>query len=307
MTSIYYDPTESKDNTRLDATVVSAGSPLVGLERLTGADLLITPLSEPKLEYPKVSQKEFGDIFYCARNWGNSSEFMSPADTAKQLSLPLPKVIQVIKFLDNLRTHIDAGCLVQRKTGRDLASSVPNLSSILIRMQEWTDRPWLVFIGHIHEDAKTGNAVIDGQASGFGYHAVLGAIDAWQRRGGYYMPLTKDRDFIWWINNTLNRLRSKESDVMLNVRTAQQKLLAAEKWHNLLAMFPGVGAVGAQAIAQQFGSFAESVCFLSDPLSIQAYGNKIVRESVLKNLQAGLFKDYQLIAIKKDEESRNGE
>lgn len=301
MTSIYFDPTEAKENTRLDPAIISAGAPLTGLERLTGADLLITPLSEPKLEYPvAVNMKEFDAIkLHC----GNES----PAEIAKRESLPLPKIIQVTRFIKNLRKHIEAGCLVQRKTGRDLASSVPNLSSILIRMQEWTDRPWLVFIGHVHEDAKTGNAVIDGQVTGFNYHAVLGAIDAWQRRGGYYMPLTKDRDFIWWVNNTLNRLRSNEPDIMLNVRAAQQKLLAAEAWQNLLAMFPGVGAVGAQAISDVFKNFPNAVSFLSDPESIKymrenAWGDKskMVKESVLRNLQQGIFRDYQLVAIAKE-------
>lgn len=300
MTSIYYDPTEAKENTRLDPAIINAGSSLTGLERLTGADLLITPLSEPKLEYPSVSMKEFDAIkLHCGHE--------SPAEIAKRESLPLPKVIQVTRFIENLRKHIEAGCLVQRKTGRDLASSVPNLSSILIRMLEWTDRPWLVFIGHVHEDAKTGNAVIDGQTTGFNYHAVLGAIDAWQRRGGYYMPLTKDRDFIWWVNNTLNRLRSNEPDIMLNVRAAQQKLLAAEKWQNLLSEFPGVGAVGAQAISGVFKNFPNSVAFLSDPESIKymrenAWGDKskMVKEGVLRNLQQGIFKDYQLVAIAKE-------
>jgi len=44
---IFYDPTEAREKTKLPANVIAAGVEMPGLEKFTGADLLLSPLSIP--------------------------------------------------------------------------------------------------------------------------------------------------------------------------------------------------------------------------------------------------------------------
>lgn len=50
MTRLWYDATESRAGSLLPANVISFGVRLVGLEELTGADFVLSPLAEPTVE-----------------------------------------------------------------------------------------------------------------------------------------------------------------------------------------------------------------------------------------------------------------
>jgi len=106
---IYYDPSEDSFKSRLPQEVRRRGRALKDLERVTGADLLLT----------------------------SSEEQMTLA--------PLCTVPGRLA----LRRLTERGLLVQRKSGLDLIQSIPRLDDILARMLEWTEQPWLLVTGQI--------------------------------------------------------------------------------------------------------------------------------------------------------------
>jgi hypothetical protein len=112
---IFYDPTENRDNTLLDRGVLQAGRELPGLEKMTGADLLI---SRGKLDLQSVTS-----------------------------DMPPP-----MQF--SFKKACREGALVQRKSGLDLLSSLSKLNKILYRMLQWTDEPWLVSTGVVDRNGE---------------------------------------------------------------------------------------------------------------------------------------------------------
>jgi len=101
---IYVDPTETRDNTRLPAALVSEAKDLPGLESMTGADILITPHDDH----------------------------------------PLTELKDILPHHKSLQFHCNDGILIQRKSGQDLLGSIDDLVEIEWRMQEWSDNPWLL-------------------------------------------------------------------------------------------------------------------------------------------------------------------
>jgi hypothetical protein len=222
--TIYYDPTESRAHTRLPQEIIESGRPLPRLEETTGADLLLSPLSTPVL---------------------------------KEITDTLPNQIAFKK-------HCNAGMLVQRKSGRDLTSSIPNLPSILMRMLAWTDKPWLLTTGNVL-CSKSGKAVIDGYETNFGYNALIGALDSWQCRGGYVSTLCRDSLIPAWTNNWLEKLKylTDNPDTPVFHRMPLQTLSNTD-WAYTLITFPNIGPTRARQIQQFTGKLAWALTYLSD-------------------------------------------
>jgi ERCC4-type nuclease len=260
--TIFIDPTESRDNTRLPQAIIESSQVLPGLESLTGADLLISPLSEPVI-------KSISD------------------------PMTLPQKLAMDK-------HIKSGLLVQRKSGRDLTGSIPKLDDILYRMQQWTHRAWLLIIADIKCDHDS-QCIIDGWESGYTWTAVDGALSWWQLRGGMLSILSKDILVAPWVNGWLERLKRIETERFHQVRHIQQNLLASD-WKDTLMTFPGIGPEKALALADANGSLAWSLCYLSDEespgiLKIPGIGPETIR---LARKRLGLNEGYVLSPVYKD-------
>ncbi len=226
---IFLDPTETRDNTRLPQSVIDAGQELPGLERLTGADFLISPLSEPSI---------------------------------KLISEPIlmPQKLAIVK-------HINAGLLVQRKSGRDLTGSITKLDSILHRMLEWTRRPWLLVIADLNCD-RDGQCIVDDHESGFSWNAVDGALCYWQLRGGMLTILKRDSLVAGWVNGWLARLEKLQTEKYHQVNRVQQILLSPD-WKQTLETFPGIGPDTARSLAESQSTLANCISYLSDEQSIE--------------------------------------
>lgn len=106
---IAHDPTEQRENSLLPLSVLSVSQSCQHLEKYTGADLLISPLSAPVL---KVCDES------------------------------MPSRIA-------LQKHLQVGLLVQRKSGRDFTSSIPRLAEILERMMKMCSRSWLLIVADL--------------------------------------------------------------------------------------------------------------------------------------------------------------
>lgn len=222
---LYCDPSETRENTRLPQSILDAATEVPGLENATGADILISLVKMPRLT--KVTDDEFSQNL--------------------------------------LRRHCESGLLIQRKTGRDLTSSITKFPDILQRMLLWTPRPWLLGIADIKVD-RDGQAIIDGAESGFTYAALDGALSYWQLRGGYVTILPNERLMAGWVNGWLKRLEQiKETPMYAIFRPPQQAVISMPRWMETLATFPLIGHERAQAVAEYAGTLWAAIDFLTDP------------------------------------------
>ena len=233
---LYYDPTESRSGTRLPDTVIRSGVALPGLEKATGADFIISPLSEPKLT---------------------------------EITASRPSQI-------GLRKHTEAGLLVQRKSGLDLISSIPDLSNILAKMLDWTMYPWLLVAGE-YKINKQGKVIAGERETEWGYNSLLGALEDWQLRGGYYTILCKDSLIGPWVARWHDKVDvfKDQSDKIILPRKPTQTITVSNSngddmpWRATLASFPGIGIETATAVANYCGTLADSLVFLSDQNNIR--------------------------------------
>jgi len=149
---IYFDSTEAREDSKLAQSVINAGKGIQGLEAATGADILISPINDREL----------------------------PADVRKP-----PGRILIRKF-------IKGGFLIQRKSGGDYLSSIPNLDSILHRMKQWDEAiPWLLVTGVFRD--HHGKVRANEHSTDWNWASAQGAKDAWQLRGGMLHEETTDK------------------------------------------------------------------------------------------------------------------
>jgi ERCC4-type nuclease len=94
---IFVEPSEIRSGTRLPDNVIAHAVVLKDLEKLTGADLILSPLDRPTLK----------ELTQC------------------------PASIQALKM------HCGKGILIQRKSGTDLIGSISHLPEIQYRIQAW--------------------------------------------------------------------------------------------------------------------------------------------------------------------------
>jgi len=154
---IGYDPTESRSGTRLPDAVIQVGTEIQGLEPATGADLIISAVSIPT-------------------------------------SIPDPIPVPCKRALEYAARQ--GAVLVQRKSGGDFLSSIPDLGGILHRMNEWAPMGrWLLVtrLGEAMEDSAN-------RGTGWSPESIAGAILRWKLRGGNVEILPTDDDIPQWIS-----------------------------------------------------------------------------------------------------------
>lgn len=169
---ILFDPTERRN---LPSDIVACGIEVNGLEAALGCDFVVTNSKVP----------------------------------------PTEKTIKI---------HANKGVSVQRKDIGDLVSSLQEqdgrLFRQLIRMNLSCSYPMLLIIGDLKAkkgiDEKTGElkhyAVVDGRETLINYFAVVGAIEAWQRRGGFVSWISRDTLLLDWCNMQLRLLQKRDEN-----------------------------------------------------------------------------------------------
>lgn len=211
---------------------------LVGLEHHTGADLLITTQDIDLTNLPD----------------------------------PLPTPIAL-----TLKKLINHGLLVQVKIGRDFTSSIPELSSILYRMLQWSKRPWLLIAADVKKD-RDSNAVIDGQCVDFSWNEIQGSLDWWQLRGGMVNPFQmRTHDIYQWCLDWIPRLRKLEDEhIHFVTRPTNQLIFPSDGRADILSRlmspsFSGSGVKTALKLLTETGSLLDALCYLSDPDNCETY------------------------------------
>lgn len=238
---IAIDVTEASKGSRLPTAVVDAAQVVNGLEALTGADLLISPLSKPKLP---------------------------------------DRLTEAIPHRKLLAIHTRAGILVQRKDGMDLLSSLSNLCTIEKRMLDWCGPigPWLLIAGQFAQ-RKDGRLCLNGfeVITRHSYKAVKAALDWWQLRGGHVTELSGARLITSWVNHwhesMLTQLNTELERVVVNRLPAQALKRPESDWWVPLAIVPTIGEVKAQVLAQWLPeskrTLAQAIVYLCDERNVQ--------------------------------------
>ena len=166
---IYYDQSEGREGTRLPENVIEAGIRVVGLERMTGADLLVTREDSPSL----------------------------PA-----------KLVDLVPHRIALGNACKGGLLVSRATGGDAAGHITDLGAILVRMQEWSDLFAHMVVGSIWR-GQGEELVVDGVVTGYSYNSFAGSLISFQADGGIVGMVPDDGCVLPWLEGWGKRLGEK--------------------------------------------------------------------------------------------------
>lgn len=224
---LYIDFTEARKGTRLPESIINRSCTLWGFEHLTGADLLLSPFEDK-----------------------------CPALPEKLTDCQPHKII--------LRKYCEGGLLIQRKSGGDLLSSVTKLDEIMVRMSEW-GTPWLVTTGSF-TCGKYGKVKLGNKQTGFGYSALVGALDYWVLRGGGLTMLSGDDQLDAWLKGMATRLGKikHEQHKIVIANRHKQSVGSIEPGDrsaivNTFTSFPGIGPIMALEIAGHFGTLGEAV------------------------------------------------
>lgn len=188
---------------------------------------------------------------------------LSPLDT------PLTTVDERLTSQVRLRRHSQSGVLVQRKSGRDFVNSLDKLAGIQCKMEAW-GLAWLLVTGRFECDGHD-KCKVNGRSTGYSYWATVGALDAWQLRGGGVTVLSSDGQVEKWLALLLQKVQEcYQGEKALAIRPVKQMFHDAEEPEILQAMqtlstLPGVGIVTALSIARATGGLRASLELLSEP------------------------------------------
>lgn len=234
---LYYDHTEGRKYSLLPESIRDLGKQITGLERLTGADLLITPLGYPELP-----------------------------PTLKSSRPHRSKLLQLCQV----------GALIQRATGRDMFQHIKNADSIIARMQEWESISVLVSAGNYGRD-KNGFATLKGRSSKWRYSSLQGMILSWQAAGGIYVPLCHGGAMFEWVKGfgewLTRRYNEPEKEIMVSLKAVRPIVPLKEKRKEdgypigravqLLASLRGIGEKHALTLLETFGTAGVALSILS--------------------------------------------
>lgn len=212
---IGYDPTECREGTRLPEAICKAAREIVGLEERTGADLIV------------------------------SSDRLIDLDVRE----------------DNVFTHaaletmLVHGVLIQRKTGSDFLSSIPDLLDIHRRMREWASPERCVLLITDLVVNSSGRAIADGRPTGWTLESIQGKLDWWCLRGGWYKILPTIEEIGAWLTTILAALgkMKEEPEIATSAVHPLQKLVdEPDNWVTTGQMFPrGVGRAKRESLARE--------------------------------------------------------
>jgi len=144
------------------------------------------------------------------------------------------------------------GILIQRKSGTDLANSIPGLKVILARMLDACPRCYLAPVGHF-ERGHDGKLLVDGRSTGWDYNAYLGAFESWSFHGGHVLSpfAASEVEFVERLVTLDKRLADSMTEALALTKPTEE--LAQHPKAPLirtLLTFPGVGEALAVALVE---------------------------------------------------------
>jgi hypothetical protein len=201
-----------------------------------------------------------------------------------------------------LPLYLENSFLIQRKTGRDLLNSIPNLMNILWRMRkvgdEYNARPWLMVCGEMIRNPD-GTVRMDGRSTGWKWSSVQGAFEAWQLIGGHVSLSTTDEvcadNLERWNRNIEKWAEDVERSGM--ERQALPVMMADQRpWRRTLMTFPGCGDIMSDAIARHTNRLVDAIQWMSE---LESHGVRGVGAKSLERFRQylGLKENEHIITI----------
>ena len=188
-------------------------------------------------------------------------------ETGSDILLSASPLPHLSKFI---RVHANKGIPTQIKHVSDLVSSFQDndgrLWRQLIRLKMCCEYPVLLIIGKLEprtgmddNGKSTKFAVYDGRESRVPYLTVVGAIEAWQRHGGYVTWLSSDEELLGWCQLQLRHLEKNEKQGGWNktfiARQVIKPLELLSRIETTLLTIPNIGPEKAQAITAKAREF----------------------------------------------------
>lgn len=184
------------------------------------------------------------------------------------LDAPLPENVNRPPGSLLLRKHTEAGMLIQRKSGGDMLNSIPKLSGILQRMQQWNSINWLMMCGDFRPDENE-KVVVDGREprgdDGWQWASLQGAVDMWMLCGGLVHQEPDDEHGGYWLerlNHNIGKIR-RDHVVPMPVQKLVGGMFDPHPWRVTLMSFPDCGEQLSRDIANYCDSLAHSLWWMT--------------------------------------------
>lgn len=214
----------------------------------------------------------------------------------------LPPNVNIPPAKPILKRCCESGMLVQRKTGGDMLGSIPHLSEILQRMQQWNTVCWLMVCGEF-KPSSDNLVVVNGRPTDWAWASFRGAVDAWQLRGGLVAEHPDDYYGGVWLNRWDANIHKLGRDHIIHkpVEKIIGGMFDPYPWRQVLMGFPDCGPELSMRIAEYCGSLAHSIWWMTDTGStgnIPGVGAK--RKEAWRHW-LGLADDEVMMPLKADE------
>jgi len=245
---IYYEPTESDTDTRVPQKLILASCKLIGLEKLTGADWLITP--------------------------AEADEILEGTNTKFER--------------DALLEQCRKGMLIQRKAGRDALQAVPEYTRILHKMLAWSPMCWLVTIGKYSSTpwgtVSVDNEGTNWQWASYWQALMDWQLRGLNGYSGYYLNLPTDNMFTEWCLYQDKHILDGYADITWVPRMPIQKIAVPEELAEqeealrVLMALPGIGLDSARKLLDYCGNLKMVFMLLSDMATFKKLKKADTRE-----------------------------
>lgn len=202
-----------------------------------------------------------------------------------------------------LLKHLKAGgVLIQRKSGGDFISSVPDLKHFQARMSEFCygetallGRCWLLITSIEIANIKNKLMVVPAgkRSHGISYAAAEGALIKWKLRGGNVDLLGSDDELGAWLNRMIKAIgdcKNEPAREYSNWEPMQKLVLEPENWTTTGSAFPpGVGRKKLESLANELGGDKRNPPPLVNVIKMLTAGRVIDAKGWGKKLQSAMF------------------
>lgn len=218
------------------------------------------------------------------------------------LDMPLPDNVNRPPGSLLLRKHTEAGMLVQRKSGGDLLNSIPKLTNILQRMQNWSEMNWLLVCGKYWPNDSE-EVVCEGRTTGWQWVSLDGALNAWALRGGLISYQPDDDHGGYWLERWNDSIRKLEREHVIPppVQKIVGGMFDPHPWRTTLMSLPDCGEQLSREIANYCDSLAHSLWWMTETQNIGHIKGVGPERKRAWRRWLGLADDEVLMPVKADE------
>ena len=266
--TIYIDVTESRAGTRLAPSVLEVAQPVIGLEKQTGCDLMITDRGPDMVGNVLHPPGSIQLNMYMKNAW------LVQRKSGGDLLNSIPHLRSILTRMRAAGDAHGARCI-------------------------------LLCCGH-YGDSPYGKVMVDGFETGWTWESMQGALEMWQLLGGHVSVQPSDEmggaTLLRWERNI-----DKWTGALAGIAPRpdiELDEMDPRKWKQVLMAFPNVGPVLADKIADHRNTLADALCWMTYPGSFGVPGIGEKSLTTWRNF-AGL-KEGEGLIVARDEHTVHG-